>query len=138
MATQEMQMSQIAAGSPAHRRTAVILAIAAALVVGAVIGRGTAPTSRTGSAVQAAPAFSFVGTSSADATRRAEVFDALGAIDTSITLVGTNSADAARRAEVYKALARLDQPASSTTPRLTDAERRALVYRLVAEAGNTP
>jgi hypothetical protein len=110
MATQEMQMSQTAASSPALRRTTVILAVAAALTVGAVIGRETAGTSKTGSAVQPASAISFV---------------------------GTNSPDAARRAEVYEALAGLGQPTRSAAPQLTDAERRALVYRLVTEEAGT-
>ncbi|MGH2594982.1 MAG: hypothetical protein ACRDH7_03350 [Actinomycetota bacterium] len=138
MATREMQMPQTAAGSPTLRRTTAILAVAAALTIGAVIGRETAGTSKTRAAVQPASSISFVGTDSSDAVRRADVYRALGAMDPSITLVGGNSADAARRAEVYKALAGLDRPTASTAPRLTDAERRALVYRLVAEEGKTP
>ena len=103
MATQEMQMPQIAGRArPPCRRTPVILAVAAALMVGAVIGRETAGTSKTETVAQPASAISFVGTDSADAARRAQVFEALGAIDTSITLVGANSADAARRALVYR------------------------------------
>ena len=137
MATREMQMPQTAAGSPALRRTTAILAVAAALTIGAVIGRETAGTSKTAAAVQPASAISFVGTDSLDAVRRAEVFEALGAMDTSITLFGGNSADAARRAEVYQALAGLDRSTASTAPRLTDAERRALVYRLVTAEGGT-
>ena len=135
MATQEMQLSQMETGSPVLRRTPVILAIATALILGAVIGRETAGTSKTGSVAQPASAISFVGTNSTDAARRAEVFKALGAIDTSITLVGADSADAARRAQVFEALSRLDQQTGSTAPRLTDGERRALVNRLVAETG---
>lgn len=111
MATQEMQMPQTAGGSPALRRTTVILAVAAALTVGAMIGRETAGTSKAGAAVQPASAISFV---------------------------GTDSPDAARRAEVYRAIGRLGQPTRSTATQLTDAERRALVYRLVTEAGKTP
>ena len=133
MATREMQMAQVGTGSPALRRIPVIVAVAAALMVGAVIGRETAGTSKTDAAVRPASAISFVGTNSADAARRAEVFEALGTLDTSITLVGTNSADAARRAQVYEALAGLGQPTTATAPRLTDAERRALIYRLVTE-----
>ena len=133
MATREMQMAQVGAGSSALRRIPVVVAVAAALTVGAVIGRETAGTSKTGAAVQPASAISFVGTNSPDAARRAEVYKALGAMDPSITLVGGSSGDAARRAEVYKALARLDQPTTSTAPRLTDAELRARIWRLVTQ-----
>ena len=111
MATREMQMAQVGAGSSALRRIPVVVAVAAALTVGAVIGRETAGTSKTGAAVQPASAISFVGTS---------------------------SADAARRAEVHAAIGRLAQPTRSTATQLTDAERRALVYGLLAEAGKTP
>ena len=48
MATQEMQISQTTTGSPVVRRTTVILAVAAALTVGAVIGRESATTSDAG------------------------------------------------------------------------------------------
>ena len=135
MATQEMQLSQIATGSPVVRRTTVILAVAAALTVGAVIGRETV-TSKTETAVRQAGTISFVGTDSADAARRADVYRTIGALDTPITFVGTSSADAARRAQVYEAMGRLDLTAASTTPRLTDAERRAVVDRLVSEMGS--
>ena len=135
MATQEMQLSQIAAGSPVVRRSTVILAVVAALTVGAVIGRETAIT-KTQTAVRPAGTISFVGTDSADAARRADVYQAIGALDTPIAFVGTTSADGARRAEVYQALGRLDLSASSTSPRLTDAERRAVVDRLVSEMGS--
>ena len=108
MATQEMQIPKIAAGSPAYRRAFVILAVAAALTIGAVIGRETAGTSKTATAVRPASAISFV---------------------------GTDSADAARRAEVYKREAAFGQSAASTWPQLTDAERRALINRLVSETG---
>ncbi len=135
MATQEMQTPKVEVGSHGLRRISAILAVAVALTIGAVIGRETAGTSKTGAAVRPASTISFVGTNSADAARRGEVYKALGALDTSITLVGTNSADAARRAAVYETLGALDQPAASTPPRLTDAERRALIYRLVTETG---
>ena len=132
MATQAMQVTGTEVGSPALRRTTVIIAIATALVVGAVIGRQTAGTSKTESIARPAASISLVGTNSADAARRAEVYEALAGIDGSITLVGTNSSDAAMRAEVYQALSRLGRPTSETASRLTDAERRALVMRLVA------
>ncbi|MEP6973129.1 MAG: hypothetical protein ABI869_03180 [Actinomycetota bacterium] len=86
----------------------LIVAIAAALMLGAVIGRETAATSKIGATVRPASTISFVGTDSADATRRGQVYKALGA---------------------------LDQPTASNAPRLTDAERRALVHRLVSETG---
>ena len=53
MAAQGMQVSQIAAGSPILRRTSVILAVAAALAIGALIGRETATTSKAGHRDQA-------------------------------------------------------------------------------------
>ncbi len=134
MATQGMQMAQTATAPPAVRRTTVILAVAAALTVGAVIGRETATRSQTASAVRPAAAIALTGTNSADAVRRAEVYTAVGALATPITLVGTDSTDAARRAEVFQAMTALRARRESfgaVGQRLTDGERRALVYRLV-------
>ncbi len=129
-------MSQIATGSPVVRRTSVIIAVAAALLIGALIGRETAGTSDA-AAVRPASAIALTGTDSADAARRAEVYEAVGAFDAPITLVGTDSTDATRRAAVYDAMAALrarHDAFGSTGQALTDAERRALVYRLVTEA----
>src|SRR4029077_4170985 len=130
---QAMQVTGTEAGSPALRRTTVIIAIATALVVGAVIGRQTAGTSKTESIARPAASISLVGTNSADAARRAAVYEALAGIDESITLVGTNSTDPARRPQGHQALSGLGRATSDTARPLTDAERRALVMRLVTE-----
>jgi len=107
MATQEMQLSQIATGSLVVRRSTVILAIAAALTVGAVIGRETATTTNTGTAVRPAAPIALSGWETEDAARRAQVYEVVTAPDP-ISVDGWETADAAARAAMYEAVTARD------------------------------
>ena len=102
MAMQQMQMSQTSTAAPTFKRTPVIVAIVAALAVGALIGRETVVGTRTGSVPGAA-------------------------VRPAIALTGTDSTDAARRAEVFQAIAKLDRP--DTTPTVTNAELARIARR---------
>ena len=95
MATQDMQMERVAVGSPVVRRVSLILAIAAALTIGATIGRETAPSSKPRAAVRPAAPVALTGWETADAARRAEVYQVVTAPSSELT--GWGTADAVRR-----------------------------------------
>jgi hypothetical protein len=104
MATQELQISQITTGSPVVRRTTEILAVAAALTVGAVIGRETATTSDAGTTVRPAAPIALTGWETADAAARAARYEAVTAPSAPFSVNGWETADAAARAARYEAV----------------------------------
>jgi len=135
MAAQEMQVSQIAEGSPILRRTSVILAVAAALAIGALIGRETATMSKAGTAIRPAAPITLTGWDTTDAARRADVYRVVTAPSAAISLAGWETTDAARRADVYRIVTAETPAFASNGQSITDAQRRAVIYEIATGGG---
>jgi|SoimicmetaTmtHPB_FD_contig_31_5491957_length_695_multi_2_in_0_out_0_1 hypothetical protein len=131
MATKDIQLQQAGtrAGTGAARQIATVALVVGALGVGALIGRSTSPATKTDTAVRPATAISLTGWATADAARRAQIYETVTA-PTAISLDGWATADAARRAQVYRVVT-AETPFTAIGPSITDAQRRALVNEIV-------
>ena len=107
MSTQSLQVQRSTAGQGNGRRFVAAGVIAAALFVGAMIGRSTAPATSS-TAVRPATELSTIGESSAGDARRAEMFTAmngLGAAPVSgLDPTTVSSPTSTRMDEMYRAM----------------------------------
>jgi len=102
MSTQEMQVPQTWTGTTGSKRAAAAALVVAALAVGAVVGRSTAPTAQVREAVPAT-AMTDVGTRSVGDTARALEHRAF-AQTAVLATTGELSLGDARRAEMFAAM----------------------------------
>ena len=116
MSTQEMQIPRMTAANRPPRWFVLAVLLVATLAVGAVVGRSTAPTTRSQADVRPVTALSTVGTLSIGDARRVEMNRAMNGIlaDTAPALGSVHigqksalSADAIRRAEMFRRMNRL-------------------------------
>ena len=106
MSTQAMQVPRTSTGTNGARRAAAAGLVVAALAVGAVVGRTTAPTAQVREAVRQATALSDLGTRSVGDLRRAQYHRAMGEAAVLAT-TGELSFGDAKRAEMFRAMNRL-------------------------------
>jgi hypothetical protein len=114
MSTQELQVPQGWVGSNGTKRVAVATLIVAALGVGAVVGRSTAPTAQVREAVRPATALSNLGPRSVGDLKRAQYHAAMAQAAV-LSTTGELSLGDARRAEMYRAMNGLS-PVPSVDP----------------------
>ena len=114
MSTQEMQVPQTWTWTNGARRAAAAGLVVAALAVGAVVGRATAPTAQVREAVRPATALSDLGTRSVGDLKRAQYHRAMGKA-AALRTTGEQSPGDAERAAMFKAMNRLAMKAAATT-----------------------
>ena len=106
MSTQAMQVPQTSTGTNGAKRAAAAGLVVAALAVGAVVGRSTAPTTQVREAVRPATALSDLGARSVGDLKRAQYHRAMSQAAVLAT-TGEVSFGDARRAEMFRAMNRL-------------------------------
>ena len=106
MSTQEMQVPQTWTGTTGSKRAAAAALVVAALAVGAVVGRTTAPTAQVREAVRPATALSDLGTRSVGDLKRAQYHRAMSEAAVLAT-TGELSLGDAKRTEMFRAMNRL-------------------------------
>ena len=112
MSTQEMQVPRAWTGATNVKRFAAAALVVAALAVGAVVGRSTAPTAQVREAVRPATALSDLGQRSVGDLKRAQYHAAM-AQAAALSTTGELSLGDARRAEMFEAMNGLSPVASA-------------------------
>ena len=107
MSTQQLQVQKTTVSQENGRRLVAAVAIAAALFVGAVIGRSTAPATPS-TAVRATTALSELGEPSAGDAGRAEMFRTMNGLGAApaigLDLKDVTSPTSMRMAEMFRAM----------------------------------
>jgi len=111
MSTREMQVPRTLTGTTGSKRAAAAALVIAALAVGAVVGRSTAPTAQVREAVRPATALAGVGARSLGDTARMQEHLVMGEAAVLAT-TGEPSIGDARRAEIFQAMNGLSGPLS--------------------------
>ena len=114
MSTQELQVPRTWTGSNGTKRAAAAALVVAALAVGAVVGRSTAPTAQVREAVRPTTALSDLGPRSVGDLKRAQYHAAMAQAAV-LSTTGELSLGDARRAEMFKAMNGLS-PVGSADP----------------------